>query len=114
MKNKEKLHERFMRDPIQRRLGGLSATFGRISSAARESSEPAHVTNLLEEAKHLIEWTAADTDPEIASELVAMQRLIILWKKAWVKMGATPEQRTLLATQAKQWSDEALEFSGLA
>jgi len=113
MKNRQKLHERFMRDPIPQRLGGLSATLGRIASSARESSDPAQVASLLDEAKHLIEWTAADTDPEIAAELVAMQRLIVLWQKAWVKIEATTEQRTLLAAQAKHWSDQALEFSGL-
>ncbi len=113
MKNKEKLHERFMRDPLPRRLAGLSATLGRICSSARESSDPEQVANLLDEAKHLIEWTAADTDPETASELVDMQRLIVLWQKTWAKTEATPEQRTLLATQAKQWSEQALEFSGL-
>ena len=113
MKNREKLHERFLRDPIPRRLGGLSATLGRISSSARESSDPVQVAILLDEAKHLIEWTAADTDPEIASDLVAMQRLIVLWQKAWIKAEPTREQRTLLATQAKQWSDQTLKFSGL-
>lgn len=113
MKNKQKLHERFMRDPLPRRLGGLSATLGRISSSARESFDPAQVANLLDEAKHLIEWTAADTDPDIAAELVAMQRLITLWQKAWVKTDALKEQRILLATQAKHWSDQTLGFSGL-
>ena len=113
MKNKEKLRKRFLRDPLPIRLGGLAATLARISSSARQSSAPAQVASLLDEAKHLIEWTAADTDPEIAAELVAMQRLIVLWQKAWVKTEATTEQRTLLATQAKQWSDQTLGFSGL-
>ncbi len=113
MKNKQKLHERFMRDPVPQRLGGLSATLGRISSSARTSSDPAQVANLLDEAKHLIEWTAADTDPETAAELVSMQRLIVLWQKAWATTGATAEQRILLATQAKHWSDQTLGFSGL-
>jgi hypothetical protein len=113
MKNNERLHQRFMRDPVPRRLGGLAATLGRISSSARESTDPRQVDHLLDEAKHLIEWTAADTDPEIAAELVTMQRLIVLWQKAWSKTEPTPEQRTLLATQAKHWSDETLDFSGL-
>ena len=113
MKNRQKLYERFMRDPIPRRLGGLSATLGRIASSAREAADPAQIANLLEEAKYLIEWTAAETDPEIAAELVAMQRLIILWQKAWLKMEASAEQRTLLAAQAKYWSDQTLGFSGL-
>lgn len=114
MKNKEKLYERFMKDPLPRRLGGLSATLGRISSSARQSEDITQVANLLDEAKHLIEWTAAETEPDVASALVDMQRLIVLWQKTWIKNGATSEQKTLLAAQAKQWSDQALEFSGLA
>lgn len=75
MNNKEKLRERFLRDPLPRRLGGLAATLGRISSSARKSTEPTIVANLLDEAKHLIEWTAADTPPETAAELVRIQNL---------------------------------------
>jgi len=111
--NKEKLRERFLRDPLPRRLGGLAATLGRISSSARESTDPANVSHLLEEAKYLIEWTAADTQPEIAAELVSIQTLITLWLKTWEKTSQNKEQRTLLSVQAKQWSDRALDFSGL-
>jgi hypothetical protein len=111
--NKEKLRERFLRDPLPRRLGGLAATLGRISSVARKSSDPQNVTRLLEEAKYLLEWTAADTEPEVAAELVSMQRLITLWLKAWEKTNQMKEQQTLLSVQAKYWSDRALDFSGL-
>jgi hypothetical protein len=111
--NKEKLRERFLRDPLPRRLGGLAATLGRISSSARESSDPMTVTRLLEEAKYLIEWTAADVEPETAAELVSMQTLINLWLRAWDKASHHKEQRTLLSVQAKHWSDRALDFSGL-
>ena len=111
--NKEKLRERFLRDPLPRRLGGLAATMGRISSAARESSDPRNVARLLEEAKYLIEWTAADTDPEVAAELVFMQTLVNLWLKAWDKASENKQQRTLLSVQAKHWSDKAMDFSGL-
>jgi hypothetical protein len=114
MKNKEKLYERFMLDPLPRRLGGLSATLSRISSSARQSTDPTQVVNLLDEAKHLIEWTAADAEPDIASELVNMQRLIVLWQKVWTKTEITSEQKILLATQAKQWSDQAFDYSGLS
>ena len=111
--NKDKLRDRFLRDPLPRRLGGLAATLGRISSSARESSDPAGVTRLLQEAKYLIEWTAADTEPEIAAELVSIQTQINLWLRAWEKTSQLKEQRTLLSVQAKHWSDRALEFSGL-
>ena len=111
--NKEKMRERFLRDPLQRRLGGLAATLGRISSSARESSDPSNVARLLEEAKYLIEWTAADTEPEVAAELVSMQTLVNLWLKVWSKASEDKQQRTLLSVQAKQWSDKATDFSGL-
>lgn len=113
MLNKEKLRERCLRDPLPRRLGGLAATFGRVSSVARKSADPENVTRLLEEAKYFIEWTAADTEPEVAAELVSIQTMVNLWLKVWEKTNQNKEQRTLLSFQAKLWSDRALDFSGL-
>lgn len=110
----EQLRERFLRDPLPRRLGGLAATLGRISSSARKSTDPSVVSNLLDEAKHLIEWTAADTEPETAAELVHMQTMITLWQRAWEESCKVPNQRLILSVQAKDWSDKAVDFSGLA
>ncbi len=101
MKDLEKLHERFLRDPLPRRLGGLAATRGRISSSARRSSDPEIVSNLLDEAKHLIEWTAADAEPETAAELVHIQTMITLWRRTWNEASQNPKQRLLLSVQAK-------------
>jgi hypothetical protein len=113
MKDKEKLRERFLRDPLPHRLGGLAATLGRISSSARKSTDPAIVANLLDEAKHLIEWTAADTEPETAAELVQWQTMITLWQRAWDEASQNPRQRLILSVLAKDWSDKAMDFSGL-
>lgn len=113
MTNKEKLRERFLRDPLSRRLGGLAATLGRISSSARKSTDPNIVSNLLDEAKHLIEWTAAEAEPETAAELVRIQTMISLWQRAWSEASQYPKQRLLLSVQAKDWSDKAGDFSGL-
>ncbi|MEW6028585.1 MAG: hypothetical protein ACOYZ8_09305 [Chloroflexota bacterium] len=109
----EQLRERFLRDPLPRRLGGLAATLGRISSSARKLTDPNIVLNLSDEAKHLIEWTAADTEPETAAELVQMQTMITLWHRAWTEASQNPKQRLLLSVQAKGWSDKAVDFSGL-
>ncbi len=113
IKNKEKLKERFLRDSLPRRMGGLAATLGRISSAARNSNDPEVVTDLLDEAKHLIEWTAAEAEIETAAELVRMQRLITLWLSVWRENSQNHSQRVLLSVQAKDWSDSAIDFSGL-
>jgi hypothetical protein len=114
MMDKEKLHQRFLRDPLPRRLGGLAATFGRISSSARRSQDPAVVADLLDEARHLIEWTAVETEPEVAAELVNIQILLTLWQKAWATASQDTRQRLLLSVQAKGWSDKLVDFSGLA
>jgi hypothetical protein len=113
MINKEKSRERFLRDPLPRRLGGLAATLGRISSSSRKNTDPAIVANLLDEAKHLIEWTAADAEPETAAELVRIQIMIALWQRTWNEACQNPKQRLLLSMQAKDWSDKAVDFSGL-
>ena len=110
---REKLRERFLRDPVARRLGGLAATLGRLSSSARNSPEPNTVADLLDEAKHLIEWTAADTEPETAAEVVRIQTLLTLWQRARNEASQNPQQRPLLSVQAKDWSDKAVDFSGL-
>jgi hypothetical protein len=68
---------------------------------------------ILDEAKHLIEWTAAETEPEAAAELVHMQTMIALWQRAWDEASQNPKQRLLLSVQAKEWSDKAVDFSGL-
>ena len=113
MTDKEKKRQRFLRDPLERRLGGLSATLARISSSARNSESPVIVENLLDEAKHYIEWTAADADIETAAELIQIQRLITLWQKSWKNAFNDSAQRVVLSTLAKEWSDKALESSGL-
>lgn len=113
MINQEKMKQRFLRDPLDRRLGGLAATFARISSSARNAESPAIVENLLDEAKHYIEWTAADAETETAAELVQIQRLITLWQKSWNTAMQDRTQRVLLATLAREWSDKTLQNSGL-
>jgi len=113
LKNKEKLKKRFLQDPLPLRLGALSATLARISSSARNSNNPEVVTDLLDEAKYLIEWTAAEAEIETAAELVRMKRLITLWLSAWHESSQNSKQRILLSVQAKDWSDRAIDFSGL-
>ncbi len=113
MSDEAKLRERFFRDPLPTRLGGLAATLARVSSSARASGSDATVTSLLNEAKYFIEWTAAETNPEDAAELAQIQVQIALWERAWDTASSNKAERTLLSMQAKLWSDKALEISGL-
>ena len=114
MIDNEKRKERFLRDPLPRRLGGLAATLGRISSSAMKSSDPSIVLELLDEARHLIEWTAGEAESEAAAELVRIQTFLTVWQKAWKSVNQIPQQRLLLSLHAKDWADKAIDFSGLA
>jgi len=114
MKNLEKKRERFLRDPLPRRLGGVAATFGRISSSAMKSTDPGIVLELLDEARHLIEWTAGEAEPGVAAELVRIQTFLSIWQKTWGTAHQDPLQRLLLSLLAKDWADKAVDFSGLA
>ena len=113
MKNRERKKERFLKDPLPVRLAGLAADLGRVASSARRETGAASVADMLEESQYFIEWTAEEAKPEIAAELVDIQRMIVLWRKAWPEAQFSPVQRTLLSVQAKKWSDQVLDYSGL-
>jgi hypothetical protein len=112
VKEIDRLRERFLRDPLPRRLGGIAATLGRISSSAIRSNDPNATADLLDEVTHLIEWTAADAEPE-AAELVRIQLMITLWLGVWEEASHSPKQRIVLSVQAKEWSDRAIDLSGM-
>jgi len=68
---------------------------------------------MLEESQRFIEWTAAETDPDVAAELVDIQVALALWRKIWPQAQHNQSERTLLSFQAKKWSDQVVNYSGL-
>jgi|GEM_PF-268722 len=110
MKNRERIRERFMQDALAVRLAGLAADLSRLASSARRSTGSAAALAMLEESQYFIEWTAADVAPEVGEELVNLQVILALWRRAWPEVEQSQPQRTLLAVQAKQWSDRVLDL----
>jgi len=113
MKDFAKVRERYLRDPLPVRLGGLAADLARIGSAAMNPANARVVEVLLEEARRFIEWTAAEIEADTASQLVDLQLTLTLWLRAWPEAQASPVQRALLAHQGLYWSDQVLAMSGL-
>jgi hypothetical protein len=113
VKNQESIQQRFLKDPLPVRLGGLAADLRRISSAARRAAGAAHVALMLEESQYFIEWSAAELSPEAAAQLVEIQVMLSLWKRSWPEVQQNPTQRTLLSIQARQWSDRVLQMAGM-
>jgi hypothetical protein len=42
-----------------------------------------------------------------------MQTMVTLWRRAWIEASQNPQQRLILAVQAKNWSDKAVDLWGL-
>ena len=113
MKDYTKIRERFLRDPVPRRLGALAADLARIGSIACHSMNAHAVASLMEEARRFVEWTAAETDVEAAAELVDIQRGLTLWLGAWPEAQNVASLRATLGHSALYWSDRVLSLSGL-
>lgn len=105
--------EKFGLQPLPRQLGALAANLARVSSCARWEKPTDVVLPMMRESICFIEWIAPHTAPEIASELVEMQVMLGLWHKSWPSVQANRPQNILLSLQAKKWSEQVLDFSGL-
>jgi hypothetical protein len=100
-----KLRDKFSSLPLSKQLGSLASSLNRISLIPSDVGR----CTMIEECKYFIEWTAAATEPEVAEELIDIQRQLTYFED---KLNQ-PETVQLLKTQAKEWSDRVLEHSGL-
>ena len=107
MNNRERIRTRYQKDPLPVRLAGLAADLARVASSARHATSGDAVAMMLEESQYFIEWTAA----EVAEDLVNLQVMLALWRRAWPEVQHSQLQRSLLAAQAKQRSDQVLRYA---
>lgn len=113
MRDRTAIRERYLRDGLPVRLGGLAANLARITSLSGHAAAGDVVNSLLNESKFFIEWTAGDADIDTAAELVQLQLLIAAWQWNWKRIWPDPAQRQRVAEQARDWSGRVLERSGL-
>lgn len=107
------LQERYLRDSLPVRLGGLAANLRRIGSFSGQAANGQAVESLLDESKHFIEWTARDAEIEVAAELVELQVQLARWQRNWNHIWAATAQRQQVGQEAQIWSDRVLKLSGL-
>jgi hypothetical protein len=113
MRDRVKMRERYLRDPLPVRLGGLAANLARVNSFSDHADHRDVVETLLDESKFFIEWTAPDADLSVQAELVELQIRLAHWQRAWKAIWDDPAQRAAVADQARTWSQRILEMSGL-
>lgn len=113
MKDWTAIRERYLRDDVSTRLGGLAANLSRIKSFANNENNKAVVESLIDESKHFIEWTAHETELETAAKLVELQVELALWQIKLDKIWFDVNQRNRISDKSNAWSQQILKASGL-
>lgn len=113
MKDWTAIRERYLRDGLPTRLGGLAANLGRIKSFAARGTSDEVVGSLMDESKHFIEWTAAEAEVNTAAELVELQVELAGWQRSWPQARDDSALRQRVAKKAGIWSERVLGMSGL-
>lgn len=113
MRDQTAIRERYLRDPLSIRLGGLAANLARVESFSKHPDHREAVERLLDESKYFIEWAAPDASLDLQAELVELQRQLAQWQHGWKEIWADTAKRTTVAEQAGAWSKRVLERSGL-
>lgn len=113
MNDRAAIRERYLRDAVPVRLGGLAANLARIKSFALRGASVGAVESLLDESKFFIEWTAAETDSQVAEQLVMLQVQLARWQCGWDGIWGDTEKRRILSDESSLWSKRVLEMSGL-
>jgi hypothetical protein len=107
------IHERYLRDGVPTRLGGLAANLGRIRSFAAHGASGEVVESLMDESAYFIEWTASEAQINVAAELIELQVLLARWRRSWKRIREDPTLLNQVAEEAGTWSQRVLELSGL-
>jgi hypothetical protein len=113
MKDRVAIQQRYLRDPLPIRLGGLAANLARIKSFSDHSDHRSVVESLIDESKFFIEWTAPDAPIDVQAELVELQLQLARWQRAWMNIWGNASRRASVAEEAHNWSKRVLELSGL-
>jgi len=113
MKNFEQKRERYMRDELAIRLGGLAANLARVRSASRNPMNRDVVFSLFEESKFFIEWTAAEATLGTTEELVDLQIQLAVWQRSLRSVWDDEKARDEIGSTSMTWSNRLIERSGL-
>ena len=103
------VRERFSRDPLHIRLGGLAADLARVASFGENPANRQAVASLLEESKYFAEWIAPDAPLETQAVLAELQVTLALWERCWLKGVEVPTMQI----EAERQSTVLLSLAGL-
>jgi hypothetical protein len=114
MSDQTSMRDRYLRDPVATRLGGLAANLARIKSFSANPQHGSAVSQLIRESALFIEWTAPEAAQSHLRDLAELQRELVRWNLDWSRIWADGSERALVAQRSAEWSRRILEMSGLA
>jgi hypothetical protein len=107
------IRERYLKDGVDVRLGGLAANLARIGTLSRRDGYSDVASRLVVESGLFIEWTARDVPIATLVELAELQRVLSRWHHAWSELWRDETRREAVAGAATDWSRRVLDLSGL-
>jgi len=114
--DKQRKRERFLRDSVQIRLGGIAADLARIDAFSNNPLHGEVVLSMIDDSKHLCEWAGLDAAPmdiKTTHALLILQRQLVKWQYHFDDIYADPVRRAEMAETARAWSNHLLVLSGL-
>ena len=103
------IRQRFLSDPMPKRLGSLAADLARIASFVEDPRDQEAVVSLLEEGKYFAEWMAPDAPLETQALLAELQVTLAVWQRRLLNGAPDVSMRA----EAQRKSDELLALAGL-
>ena len=107
------IRERYLRDALPVRLGGIAANLARITSFSRNDASREIVESMINESKLFIEWAAPEMDVATAAVLVELQIQLARWQRCWAGIWEDAGKRQTMIEQCRCWSMRVLSMSGL-
>jgi len=113
MKDRELRREEYLRNPLPIRLTDLANDLRQISDWARNTDESDKLPSLMRQCEYMINWTAAELEPEDAAELVDILRMLGHWRSAWLYAQQNVSLRSLLYLQTNKWAAQVSGYAAL-
>ena len=110
MKNHAIIKERYLQEPVNRRIGHLASNLARISTFLENSKNEEAIKDILEESKFFIEWTARDAPYEVQVMFSEIQPMLALWQRQFLQQKEAANGMEMLGKKTKNWSVYLVKF----
>jgi hypothetical protein len=110
------LKTQYLQQDISTQFDQLVENLTQIKALAQAGTEEQLVKDLIRESQFFVEWIVSslnlETNLELATELVELQRQFSRWKLHWSVLWSNSYDRLQVAAAAEAWNDRLL--SGFA